>query len=74
MDFDWADETIHAAYGHRWLDALHDLRPDQTPDIDAIRQRCDELVASEVKAATDAERAEIAAVAQAMIQKAATRL
>ena len=41
MDFDWADETIHAAYGHRWLDALRALRPDAVPDIDTIRQQCD---------------------------------
>ena len=31
MDFDWADETIHAAYGHRWLDALRALQPDACP-------------------------------------------
>src|SRR5206468_2761608 len=26
MDFDWADETIHAAYGTRWLTRLLELR------------------------------------------------
>lgn len=70
MDFDWADETIHAAYGHRWLDALRALHPDRVPDIDAIRQRCDELVAQEVKAATGQDRQEIAQIANAMIVKA----
>jgi len=70
MDFDWADETIHAAYGHRWLDALRELRPDQVPDIDTLRQRCDELVGREVDAATDADRKDIGAVALAMIEKA----
>lgn len=70
MDFDWADETIHAAYGHRWLDALRALHPDRVPDIDAIRQRCDELVAHEVKAATQQDCQEIAQIANAMIAKA----
>ncbi|MBK8049869.1 MAG: DUF455 family protein [Anaerolineales bacterium] len=70
MDFDWADETIHAAYGHRWLDALRALYPERVPDIDTIRQRCDELVAHEVKSATPADQAEINAIAQAMIDKA----
>ena len=69
MDFDWADETIHAAYGHRWLDALRALHPDAVPDIDAIRQQCDALVAAEVAAATPADRSEIYAVAQAMLAK-----
>ena len=70
MDFDWADETIHAAYGHRWLDALRALHPNRVPDIDAIRQRCDELVAHEVKAATARDCEEIAQIANAMIAKA----
>jgi hypothetical protein len=74
MDFDWADETIHAAYGHRWLDALRELRPDRVPDIDTIRQRCDELVAREVLAATQADREDTGAVAQAMIEKAGSAL
>ena len=69
MDFDWADETIHAAYGHRWLDALRALHPDAVPDIDTIRQQCDALVAAEVAAATPADRSEIYAVAQAMLAK-----
>jgi len=73
MDFDWADETIHAAYGHRWLDALRALRPEHTPTIEAIRQRCDELVAEEVRQATAADQAEIVQVATAMIEKAEGR-
>ena len=69
MDFDWADETIHAAYGHRWLDALRALHPERVPDIDTIRQQCDSLVAAQVAAATPADRSEIYAVAQAMLAK-----
>jgi hypothetical protein len=70
MDFDWADETIHAAYGHRWLDELRRVRPDRVPDIDAIRQRCDELVAAEVARVTPDDQADIDRVAGAMIRKA----
>lgn len=63
MDFDWADETIHAEYGHRWLEALQ-------ADIDAIRTRCDALVAQEVAGATPEDVADLRAVAQAMVAKA----
>ncbi len=70
MDFDWADETIHAAYGHRWLDALRAADPDTVPDIELIRQRCDELVANEVATATADDQRDILAVATRMIGKA----
>ena len=70
MEFDWADETIHAAYGKRWHTALHEKFPDRIPDMDGLHRRCDELVAEEIAAATDAERAEIRQVAEAMIAKA----
>lgn len=70
MDFDWADETIHAEYGHRWLDALHTLDPARVPQIDALRVTCDALVAEQVAAATPADVADIQAVAGRMIEKA----
>ncbi len=70
MEFDWADETIHAAYGKRWHTALHDKFPDRIPDMDGLHRRCDELVAEEIAAATDPERTEIRQVADAMIAKA----
>ncbi len=70
MEFDWADETIHAAYGKRWHTALHQKFPDRIPDMDGLHRRCDELVAEEIAAATDAERADIRQVADAMIAKA----
>ncbi len=70
MDFDWADETIHAEYGHRWLDALHERYPERVPRIETLREQCDSLVAAEVAAATDADRAETHAVAGRLIEKA----
>ena len=38
--------------------------------MDGLNRRCDELVAEEIAAATDAERAEIRQIADAMISKA----
>ena len=70
MEFDWADETIHAAYGKRWHNALHAKFPDRIPAMDGLHRRCDELVAVEIAAATDAQRADIRQVADAMIAKA----
>ena len=70
MEFDWADETIHAAYGKRWHNALHAKFPDRIPDMDGLNRRCDELVAVEIAAATDAERTDIRQVAEAMIARA----
>jgi hypothetical protein len=70
MDFDWADETIHAEYGHRWLHVLRERLPERVPDFDALRTLCDDLVAAEIGSATDADRAEIRGVAEAMAAKA----
>lgn len=70
MDFDWADETLHAAYGRRWHEALHTSNPAQFPALETTRRRCDELIAAEVARATETERADIHRVAGAMISKA----
>ena len=59
MDFDWADETIHATYGKHWHEVLYKLYPEKIPNIESLRQRCDELVAAEIAAATQEERADI---------------
>ena len=31
MEFDWADETIHAHFGSHWLRVLHEARPAEIP-------------------------------------------
>jgi hypothetical protein len=69
MEFDWADETIHAHYGAKWLKVLREKMPD-LPDSDAIHERCDMLVNRLVETATDEDRREIHAIAQRMIDKA----
>jgi uncharacterized ferritin-like protein (DUF455 family) len=70
MDFDWADETIHAHYGKRWHDELRSKFPDRIPEIDVIRQRCDSLVAGQIGSANESDREDIRKVAEAMITKA----
>ena len=73
MDFDWADETIHAHYGRHWLDALRKRYPDRVPAIETIRTTCDRLVTRQVNAGTEADRQEIYRIADAMIAKAEHR-
>jgi hypothetical protein len=70
MEFDWADETIHANYGAHWIGALREAEPDAVPDFNELRDQCNELVDAIIATATDQERADIRKVAQAMIQKA----
>jgi uncharacterized ferritin-like protein (DUF455 family) len=72
MDYDWADETIHAHYGQRWLNSLVDsgYAGAAALGVDAIRARCSELVAATVASATASERAELRQVAEALLAKA----
>ncbi len=69
MEFDWADETLHAHYGATWLEKIHELRP-EFPDYNSLKDRCNELVADLITTATDVQRAEITAVAEAMLRRA----
>ena len=70
MDFDWADETMHAHYGKVWLQALAQKHPDRIPDIPALRARCEALVLREIEDATEAEKEDIHTLAEAIITKA----
>ena len=69
MDFDWADETIHAHYGKVWLDKLLEVRGEDIEPED-VRQRCHDLVDAVVAEATDAERRQILALADNVLAKA----
>ena len=55
MQFDWADETIHAEYGRRWLRALLERRGRAGDDYAAVLGECERLVAARVARATPAE-------------------
>ncbi|MBT5516577.1 DUF455 family protein [Candidatus Peregrinibacteria bacterium] len=69
MDFDWADETIHAHYGNKWLTKLLEVRGANT-DPKIVRQKCEELVDTIVSNATDDEREKILFLANSMLTKA----
>ena len=45
MDFDWADETMHAHYGSVWLTKLLEVRGEEN-DPKIVRQRCHDLALS----------------------------
>ncbi len=70
MEFDWADETIHAHYGRKWLDALRERYPEEIPDRQAILEQCDRLVDAVVASATQEDLDDIRLVATSMIEKA----
>jgi Protein of unknown function (DUF455) len=67
MDFDWADETMHAGYGKHWLKALLAARGQDPGEYEKIRERCGELVRDYVSTAKAEEIAEIKRVAEALI-------
>ncbi|HXY50067.1 MAG TPA: DUF455 family protein [Terriglobales bacterium] len=71
MDFDWADETIHAGYGKHWLKELLSLRSEDPGAHDQIRERCGQLVSHYVSTATPAEVEDIKKVAAALMARAA---
>lgn len=70
MEFDWADETIHAHYGQRWHATLRPMYPDRIPAKTELHARCEQLVAAQIASATEAERTEIGQVAAALVAKA----
>jgi uncharacterized ferritin-like protein (DUF455 family) len=71
MDFDWADETIHAGYGRHWLKQLLAVRREDPANYEAIRLRCGELIRACVATATTEEIAAIKRVANGLIAKLA---
>jgi Protein of unknown function (DUF455) len=70
MDFDWADETMHAGYGKHWLKELLAVRGQDPTAYDQVRDRCEKLVSNYVDTATPDEVAGIKRVARALIAQA----
>jgi hypothetical protein len=70
MDFDWADETMHAGYGKHWLKELLVVRKEDPAAYDQVRERCGQLVSDCVSTATADEVAAIRKVAGALLAKA----
>jgi broad specificity phosphatase PhoE len=73
MEFDWADETLHAEYGRRWLKDLLTQRGEDPESWPAVLERCEQLVADRVARATDAECSRITAAADALVAEATRR-
>jgi uncharacterized ferritin-like protein (DUF455 family) len=73
MDFDWADETMHAGYGKHWLKELLAVRGEDPAAYDQVRERCEKLVRDYVSTATAQEVADIKNVARALIAQGARR-
>jgi hypothetical protein len=73
MEFDWADETLHAEYGRRWLKDLLEQRGEDPESWPAVLERCEQLVAARVARATDDERARITAAADELVAEATRR-
>ena len=73
MDFDWADETIHAGYGKYWLKELLVARGQDPAAYEQIRERCGQLVSSLVGTATPQEISDIKRIASALLAKTAQK-
>ena len=71
MEFDWADETLHAEYGRRWLKELLQRRGEDPDSWPQVLERCEQLVAARLAEATDADRDAIVARAEALLARAA---
>ncbi len=74
MDFDWADETIHAGYGKKWLQKIMEIRGEDPTGYDKIRDRCGELVAATVKTAGVKEIEELNGLVEDIVAKALFRI
>ena len=70
MDFDWADETIHAGYGKHWLRELLIARGEDPAAQEQIRERCGKLVSDYVATATQEEVSSIKKIAGALMERA----
>ncbi len=70
MEFDWADETLHAEYGRRWLQELLRARGRNPESWREVLERCEELVRERVAAATEGEKHRIALAAETLLREA----
>jgi hypothetical protein len=71
MDFDWADETMHAGFGKHWLKELLATRGEDPAAYERIREQCGAMVTKNVSTATPQEIADIKRVASSLLAKAA---
>ena len=70
MEFDWADETLHAEYGRRWLRALLKARGEDPESWPAVLERCEQLVEARIARATPEDLEQIRDCADALLASA----
>ena len=73
MEFDWADEAIHAGYGRRWLGEALALE-DPGREWKAVLAECEDLVAARVASASEEEKTALRRQADKLITKAEATL
>lgn len=71
MDFDWADETIHASYGKKWLTEILSIRGQDAAERERVRERCQVLIQQCVASATRQEIQAIKSTAENLIGRLA---
>lgn len=70
MDFDWADEAIHAGYGRRWIKALLDAEGSGGRSWHEILARCEALVQRRIAERTPEEEQITRSAAERLIERA----
>ena len=70
MEFDWADEAIHAGYGRKWLRAALEARGEDGNRWSRIVEDCERDVADRVGRGTEDEKAAVRRQADLLIEKA----
>ena len=70
MEFDWADETLHAEYGRRWLRRLLEARGADPESWPAVLEECELLVQARVARATSDDLERIRTCADDLIASA----
>jgi hypothetical protein len=73
MEFDWADETLHAEYGRRWLRALLEARGEDPESWPAVLERCEQLVQQRIARATPEDLKRIRSCADSLVESARQR-
>jgi uncharacterized ferritin-like protein (DUF455 family) len=73
MDFDWADEAIHAGYGRLWLRKALEAQGRSGDDWKEVIATCDELVRERVERATQGEKAAVRSCADRLVAAAEAR-
>ena len=73
MDFDWADEAIHAGYGRKWMRAALTKSGRPSSDWNGIVVRCEELVEERVARATAEEKEQTRSCAERLLALAEER-